>query len=350
MGLRRLFRIFLGSMGVVLWLGVYPANSADRVNFMVDFLIGGKHVPFLAAAERGFYQKAGIDATILRGWGSGATAKALADAKVAFGFADAGVTILGRTKGMKVLQIGMIHSISPMAWVARRSAGIERPKDLEGKLFAASAGSSITILLPVFARAAGIDFSKIRRMTVDPALEITTLLSGKSDFTGAYTTTNIPVMKVMLKNKGVDPDRELVIFKAGNYGLDLYSNGLCATDMLIAEKPELVKRFVQASFEGLRWSARNPQEALEILLRKQPTAGKELARMQFIETIRTVLSKETREIALGWMAQDKMERTKRVILETQKLSTSLLSTEELYTNQFLSKRPLRIEEVAAVFH
>lgn len=346
---RRPFPACLCVAAVVALLAGPPAASAERVSFMQDWIIGGKHVPFLAALEGGFYRRAGLEVSLLRGFGSGAVGKALTEGNVRFGFVDAGTMVLSRARGMKLRQIGMVHSVFPMGWVGVRKAGIARPKDLEGKRFSAPVAASTTVLFPIFARAAGVDPSKAQRVTVDLPLVLSTVLAGKADFFGSYTTTNLPVLKSMMRKKGLDPDRELIEFKGKDYGLDLYSNGLCATDAALSEKPDLAKRFVRASFEGLRWSAQHPEEALAILHRKYPAVGKDVAREQFIETIKTVFSKETQEIALGWMLRNKMERTKKVMLEAGQMASAPLSADDLFTNRFLEKRTLQPKEVAAIF-
>ena len=48
-------------------------------------------------------------------------------------------------------------------------------------------------------------------------------------------------------------------------GLDYYSNGLVASDATIQSNPDLVRRFVKATLEGLTCAMANPKEAGEIL-------------------------------------------------------------------------------------
>jgi len=91
-GLRTIFWV----TGLLLLLANSPVRAAEKVTFMQDWLIGGKHVPFLTAEELGFYRKAGIEVTILRGFGSGAVSKVLAEGKATFGFVDAGSMVLAR--------------------------------------------------------------------------------------------------------------------------------------------------------------------------------------------------------------------------------------------------------------
>ena len=48
-------------------------------------------------------------------------------------------------------------------------------------------------------------------------------------------------------------------------GLDLYGNGIIASDNLIGSNPDLIKRFVAATMQGLKDAIANPEEAGAIM-------------------------------------------------------------------------------------
>ena len=48
-------------------------------------------------------------------------------------------------------------------------------------------------------------------------------------------------------------------------GLDLYGNGIIASDSIIKSNPDLVRRFVTATMQGLKDAIANPQEAGAIM-------------------------------------------------------------------------------------
>jgi NitT/TauT family transport system substrate-binding protein len=48
-------------------------------------------------------------------------------------------------------------------------------------------------------------------------------------------------------------------------GLDLYSNGIIASDSTIKSNPDLVRRFVTATLQGLKDAIANPKEAGDIM-------------------------------------------------------------------------------------
>ena len=46
-----------------------PAQSAEKINFILNWVAGGDHAPVYWAKARGLYEKAGIDLTIEQGKG-----------------------------------------------------------------------------------------------------------------------------------------------------------------------------------------------------------------------------------------------------------------------------------------
>jgi NitT/TauT family transport system substrate-binding protein len=48
-------------------------------------------------------------------------------------------------------------------------------------------------------------------------------------------------------------------------GLDLYGNGIIASDSTIKSNPDLVRRFVAATLQGLKDAIANPKEAGDIM-------------------------------------------------------------------------------------
>src|SRR5262245_31786830 len=64
-------------LGLALLFGVpflaatiIASEAADKIKFQLDWIIEGKHVPFYVARDRGFFEKNGLDVTLLEGKGS----------------------------------------------------------------------------------------------------------------------------------------------------------------------------------------------------------------------------------------------------------------------------------------
>ena len=104
--------LVVGLMSLILAGG---AAAKKKKLFLLDWIIYGKHAPFFAAKNFGFYKKQGLNIFYERGFGSGDTAKRIAAKVAPFGFADTGSVIGARVAGAKVVEVGMIHAKAPYA-------------------------------------------------------------------------------------------------------------------------------------------------------------------------------------------------------------------------------------------
>ena len=49
----------------------------QKITFMMDWVIGGKHAMFYPALVKGYYKEEGLDVTLVRGHGSSGTVQAV---------------------------------------------------------------------------------------------------------------------------------------------------------------------------------------------------------------------------------------------------------------------------------
>src|SRR4051812_24183531 len=155
----RLTAVLLATLATA---GVSSAQAAE-INFITDFGFNGRHAYFYVAREKGYYKAEGFDVTSVRGQGSADAIKKVAAGVATFGFADAGSLVLARgNDGVPVKLVSVVYAKPPQAIFAIKGSGINSPKDLEGKTVADTASSSVRLLFPAFAKAAGIDASKVK--------------------------------------------------------------------------------------------------------------------------------------------------------------------------------------------
>ena len=129
----------------------------EKVNFLLDFTPYGKHAPFFAALDHGFWKDAGFDVTIIKGEGSATTVASYAAGAVDFAFADTATLILARPKGVRVKLTGVIHDKSLYAAGTLEENNIKTPKDFKGKRMGSSVGDAARVMFPAFAKLNGVD-------------------------------------------------------------------------------------------------------------------------------------------------------------------------------------------------
>jgi NitT/TauT family transport system substrate-binding protein len=328
--------VAIGVLGSTWSATSVVAQTAEKVSFALDWIVYGKHVMFYPALEQGIYQKYGLSVTMTRGFGSGDTIQKVDQKAIQFGMADLGSLVLLRAKGAKVTTVGMIHHLMPHAVVFINGGPIRTPKDLEGKSFSTPAGNAVWVLMPAFARATGFDHTKIKHIPADAAASRAALLAGRVDAIGIFWP-EYPPIAAEAKNLG----KEMGAFKYSDFGLDLYANGIIVHDDLVREKPDLVARFVKATYEGIYWSLKNPEKALDLYMKRNADQDKGKASGEWatgIDMFGPVAKKAQTPLQLAWMDPPKVKKTVDVIGEYFKLE-SAVKPADIYTNKFAE--PLR---------
>src|SRR5690242_10814735 len=186
-------RIFFLLVAIIIFIPADPAaaqQKRDEVVFALNWLPVGEAAGWYVALEKGFFRDNNIDVTIVRGFGSGDTAKRVAAKRAVFGVADIGTVVLQRiNEGIKVRAVAMFFARAPHAVFFRANSGIKTPKDLEGKSIACPATSANKVMFPAFASLAKIDGSKVEWKITDPAVAIATFAAGRADLVCEFLTS-----------------------------------------------------------------------------------------------------------------------------------------------------------------
>ncbi len=322
---------FLSTTLLILGLTVsaMPAAAADKVTFAVDWILYGKHAPFVAAIQRGFYKKHNLEVEMSRGFGSADTIKRVGAKTTDFGFADTANLVVARARGTAVKGIAIIHAKSLYTVYTLKQNNIRRPKDLKGKLLGAPSKDVSRTIFPAFARINGLDPDKdVKWLDMTPAARLSSLLTNKVQaFTGFGTAT--PTFVAGAEKAG----KTLVEIKYADWGLDTYAHSLLAHDDTLETKSDLVKRFVRGTLEAWAWSIKNPDQAIDAFHKRSPETNVKLARAHLDIALDVLVDDYVKKNGLGAYNPDKMQRTADTIVKFMKLPS--VRPGDLYTNKFL---------------
>ena len=302
----------------------------EKITFLLDFTPYGKHAPFFAALDKGFWKDAGFDVTIVKGEGSATTISSYAAGTVDFAFSDTPTLILARSKGAMLNVAAIIHDKSLYAVGTLEENNIKTPQDLKGKRIGASVGDASRVMFPAFAKLNGIDADSVRWIDMTPPARAASLILGQVDAVVLFLTET-PTFSAKAKEAG----KHWKDFPYADYGLDLYSHGLLVRDDLIAKQPDRVKRFVESTMKAWAWSIEHPQEALAIFLKYNPAVDPDQAREHFRIAIKHLLTDTAKRDGIGYIDAEKMKRT--VDFVSQSFNVKGVSADDVYTNQFTPK-------------
>ncbi len=319
-------------LGAVLVAGsrTRPAIAAtEKINFQLDWIAYGRHAPYYTALDKGFYSKRGLDVSIAQGRGTLQGIRTLVAGQSQFIFQDIGVMLSVRAKeDARIKALACMYQRTPHTLFYMKNKGIAKPKDLEGKTIAFSPGDSPRLMFPAFAKANGIDESKVKWLSVDPNSKNAVLLNGNVDGMVTYVFT-LPVLQ-----KAAKAGDEVGTFVYSDWGADFYSNGIGALEDYIKAKPDVTRNFVQATMEGVAFTLANPKEAVSILKKHQPQLDEEVA-LKEVEILRNLISSESSKKQLGSMTREMMDATQDLMARYLDLGRRI-PADEAFTNEFLA--------------
>ena len=327
-------RTFLGhALGAGLALGVPLVDRAgaatEKISFRLDWIPFGRHAPYYVAGAKGYYSSAGLDVSVEQGTGTLQGLRALAAGQAQFNFNDIGSMIVVRGReNLPMKAVACVYQKPPHTIFFIRGRGISKPKDLEGKKVAYSPGDSPKAIFPAFAKANGIDESKISWLSVDPNSKNSILLNYTADAMMTYNLT-LPVLQ-----KAARPGDDIGTFVYGDWGVDFYANGILAMEDYLEKKRDVAQRFVQATLKGIEFTLANPPEAIAIMKTSHPQLNEDLA-LKEVPILRDLIVTDfTRQKGLGRMTREKMQHTRDLVMQYLDLKTSI-PVDSLFTNEFL---------------
>lgn len=329
---RFMFAVLLMALAGLLHADAAAAAASTSATIKLDFIIGGKHAPWFVALEKGFYSKRGLNVTIQSSTGSADTVRTIGAGGADFGFADIGTTIVAKSRGTPV-QIAAQFGYVPTTILWREDTDIKKLKDLEGKSYAISPGQAQWYLMPAYCRINKIDYKAIRIQETAAPLQPAALVAKKADFIVMYRASNDEVAELAAAKQGMKLNR---IFMKDT-GLDIYGTGLIVKDDDLKKRPELVRAYVEATLEGLRYARDHQEEALKILLKHKPELDSVLTTVQLKNALTEVfLPPESVNVSIGYMKPEIMDKTVKVVNEYFDIGRKV-TAKEVYTNQFIKR-------------
>ena len=177
---------------------------------------------------------------------------------------------IARANDIPVVSIAAILQHNTSAFAALAETGIRRPKDLEGKTYA-SLGMAIE--RPILGKLMACDGGDIAKVEfVDVGFDVFPAIIGKRA-DAAWIFIGWDGVQAQLMGKELT-----VLALQGSCVPDYYTPVIIAGETTLADKPDLVRRFVAATARGYEYAIEHPQESAEILLRATPESTPELIR------------------------------------------------------------------------
>lgn len=306
------------------------AGAKTAITVAMPYIPNVQFAQYYVAASKGYYAAEGLDVSFDYNFETDVVQR-VANGTVQFGMASGDSVLLARSQGLKVKMVATINQQFPTVFFSKKAAGIVAPADLKGKSVGIPGrfGASYTGLRAIL-YASKLTEQDLNIQEIGFA-QVPALTEDKVQVASGYGN-NEPVQ---LQLQGVDVN---VIRVADIY--PLASDGIIASEKLMAEQPETVRKFVRATLRGMTDAIASPDEAFTISqaqikeLASAPDATKKLQRAVLQATLPYWQSDLTAKSGLGFTDPAKWQATVTFLTDSGSLKTAV-RPEDGYSNDYL---------------
>jgi len=254
----RRFRGLCAALGLALAAG--GAAAKDRLTFGLDWTPQAEFGGFYQAVAEGIYDAYGLDVTIRAGGPQVNTQQLLISGALDLALAaNAFVPLNAVRENIPYVAVAAFYQKDPQILVAHPEMGFKTLADLKGH----------PILIATFARDTFWAFLKSKYGFTDDqarpyAFSLQPFLADKTLSQQGYLT----VEPFLLRAAGITP----TVFLLSDYGYDPYANLVMVSKRMVADKPELIQRFIDASIKGWYGFLKGPNgKAIDLIIEADPS-------------------------------------------------------------------------------
>ena len=233
--------------------------AVDNIKLSLDWVPQGEHGGFFQAISKGYYAEHNIELEIIPGGPSINTKAMLMADQVQFNIGGSAGALNYAKQDLPFTAVASFFQKTPQVLISHPDMGIDHPRDFQGK----------TIFLSNFGRLSFWGFIKQKYDLSDDQLKSYNFNSQpfiddpESIQQGYLSSEPFAIKKVA----GFEP----VVHLLADHGFSAYANTIEASDKLIQENPDLIRRFISASRKGWEdYLENDPQPAFDLIQELNP--------------------------------------------------------------------------------
>ncbi len=301
-----------------------------RVTLAMSYIPNIQFAPYYVAAAKGYYAAEGIEVIFDYNFENDVLQRAATWPASGVEFATTSGTsvLLARQQGIPVKTVMTLYQRFPIAFFAKSNVPLQSVNDLRGQTIGIPGrfGESFYALLAAL-YAGGMSEADVTVQEIG-FTQAAAVMEDKIPVATGYAM-NEPVQ---LREQGIEVNTLLAadIF-------NLAANGIAVSEALIAQEPDLVRRFVRASLRGLADTLANPAEAFELSLQFIPEAqlgDPALQRKVLEESLPFWQNETTTQFGLGYTDASLWLKTEQFMRDAGLLAGPV-EVNRAFTNEFL---------------
>ncbi len=269
--------------------------AAERFDVMLDYFPNADHAGIYAAIANGDFKRAGLDVHLRTPSDPAAPLKLLSAARVDLAISYEPELFLARDKGAELVSVGALVQKPLTALISLPSKGIRGPEDLADKRVGTAGIPYQSAYLRTILDAAGVAPGRVKETSVGFNL-VPAMLSGKVDATlGAFWNYE----GIELAQRGKRPN----VIRMEAVGVPTYNELIVVARRAdLAKRGGVVRRFMQALARGHAALRRDPNAAVEALLRANPDLKRKL-QLAVVKATLPIFFPDEAGKPFGWQSQ-----------------------------------------------
>ena len=299
-------------------------TALKEVTLVLDYVPNTNHTGFYVAEKLGYFKEQGLDVEIIEpGDNDSTTLCAVGKAEFAVTYQENVTYARTAAEPLPIRAIATILQHNTSGFVTNAEAGIESPKDFEGKVYAGWQAPSEAAVLEAVMKKYDADFGKLTMVGATGAglgsmtngIDIQWEFEGWSvinDRMQGYEVAYIPVKDLDIR-------------------LDYYTPVIITNENMLNEHAETVQAFMNAVKQGYEYAIANPEESAEMLAEIIPEYD-----LAFLKESQKFLSSQYSLDSETWgLMKDEVWDNYTEFMYEYGLIEKTISADEQYTNSFI---------------
>lgn len=317
-------------------VGPAQAETPTKVVFSLDFIPLGRHAPWYAALAEGYFRDEGLDVSIVPSQGTAQAVQAVQSGTANLGFVDLPTVAAARANGSTLKLVAINYQKAPYAvFSLDPGANVTQPKQLEGLTLGSGAGSATPKIIRGFMAQHGLDPDTLKVVDIAPPARASALLARKVPSIEFFVMSR-PGLEAAAR----ESHAQLRTFLMSDFGLELYSNGIVATDDYLKKNPDVVRRFVAASLKGWKFALDHPDLAARDEIKYVSSLKPEVVEAELAVVRELAVTPDTRKHGLGWFDPAKIQSGLDFVVKYIGVAGTPPKATDLYDASFLPAKPI----------
>lgn len=293
-------RSILAALAVLAAFIAPRAQALDKISFATNWLAEAEHGGFYQAVADGTYAKYGLEVKIVPGGPQANNRLLLVSGKVDFFMGANMIQALDAVKeGVPTLAVASMFQKDPIVYMSHPGQGLDKIEDLKNANAYFVGKDNLVTVFQWAKQTFGFREEKVKPYSFNPA----PFIADKKSVQQGYLTSEPYEVE---KQGGFKPN----VFLVADFGYDSYSTTIETRAEIVANKPDLVQRFVDASAIGWYNYLYGDNKAANVLIKKdnpEITDGQIAFSIEQMKLHGVVDSGDSLKSGIGVMTDERMK-------------------------------------------